>query len=205
MVDKKDLGIHTEMVTSSMGRLMKSGAVNNSKKNLNKGKTIGAFVLGDQELYDYMNKNINIEIKKAAYVNNPFIIAQNNNMVSINTALEIDLTGQVCSESLGNLQFSGSGGASDFAYGAYHSKGGKGIIALYSTTENEEFSKIQAILKPGAIVSISRNIVDYIVTEYGIARLKNRCIKDRVAALINIAHPKFRDELMFQANKLMLW
>lgn len=205
LLDKKDLGIHTEMITSSMGRLLRAGAVTNERKNFNKGKTIGAFAWGDQELYRYMTENPSVELRAAAYVNDPFVIAQNDNMVSVNTALQIDLTGQICSESIGARQFSGTGGATDFAYGAFHSKGGKGIIAIASTAKGGTVSKIQPVLTPGAVVTISRNLVDYVVTEYGIAKLKNQTIRQRVNNLIAVAHPDFRQELKKEADKLMLW
>ncbi len=205
LLEKKDLGIHTEMLTASMGRLIRAGAVTNARKNFNKGKTIGAFAWGDNDLYKCISENTSVELRRSSYVNYPFNIAQNDNMVSINTAIQMDLTGQVCSESIGSLQFSGTGGAFDFAYGAYHSKGGKGIIALSSTAKGGTISKIQPQLSSGAIVSISRNIVDYIITEYGIAKLKNKTVRQRVESLIEIAHPDFREELRYQANKLMLW
>jgi len=205
LFDKKDLGIHTEMITASMGRLIKAGVVTNEKKNFNPGKTVGAFAWGDVLLYDVLKENKDIHMMQAKYVNDPFNIAQNENMVSVNTAIEIDLTGQVCSESIGSRQFSGTGGASDFAYGAYHSKGGKGIIAFVSTTKNDTISKIKTQLTPGAAVTISRNIVDYIVTEYGIAKLRGCTIRQRVENLIAIAHPNFREELRKQADELMIW
>jgi acyl-CoA hydrolase len=205
LMDKKDLGIHTEMITSSMGKLLRSGVVTNERKNFNPGKTIGAFAWGDQALYDYMAENTSVCLRRASYVNNPFQIAKNDHMVSVNTAIQIDLTGQICSESLGSRQFSGTGGASDFAFGAFHSKGGKGIIAIASTAKNGTVSKIQPQLSPGAVVSISRNIADYIVTEYGIARMRNCTIRQRVENLIRIAHPDFRSDLRKQAEKLMLW
>lgn len=205
LLEKKDLGIHTEMLTSSMGKLLRAGVVTNERKTINKGKTIGAFGWGDQELYDYMAENPLVELRRAAYVNDPFIIAQNDNMVSVNTAIQIDLTGQICSESIGVRQFSGSGGASDFAYGAFHSKGGKGIIALASTAKNGTVSKIRPVLDSGAVVTISRNLTDYVVTEYGIARLKNKTIRQRADALINIAHPDFRVDLRKQAEQMMIW
>ena len=126
-------------------------------------------------------------------------------MVSVNTAIQVDLTGQICSESIGPRQFSGTGGASDFAYGAFHSKGGRGIIALASTAKGGTVSKIQPTLTPGAVVSISRNIVDYVVTEYGIAKLRDRTVRQRVENLIAVAHPDFRAELRKQADALMLW
>lgn len=205
LMDKQDLGIHTEMLTSSMGKLLQAGVVTNARKNFNPGKTIGAFAWGDQALYDYMAENTSVELRRAAWVNDPFNIAQNDNMVSVNTAIQIDLTGQVCSESIGPRQFSGTGGATDFAYGAFHSKGGRGILAVASTAKHGTVSKIQPILTPGSVVSISRNIVDYVVTEYGIAKLKDRTIRQRVDALIQIAHPDFRADLRKQADELMLW
>lgn len=126
--EKHDLGIHTEMITSSMGRLIRCGAVTNARKNLNPGKVIGAFAWGDNSLYNLMEDNPVFELRRSAYVNNPFVVAQNENMVSVNTALQMDLTGQVCSESMGSSQFSGTGGASDFAFGAFHAKGGEGLL-----------------------------------------------------------------------------
>ncbi len=140
-----------------------------------------------------------------SYVNDPFIIAQNDNMVSVNTALQIDLTGQVCSESLGFQQFSGTGGASDFAYGAYHSKGGRGILAISATAKGGTISRIQPGLTYGSAVSISRNIVDYVVTEYGIAKLRGKTIRQRRDELIAIAAPEFREELSREADRLMIW
>ena len=203
--DKQELGIHTEMITTSMARLMACGAVTNSRKTLHPGKTIGAFALGTAELYRYMDYNPQIELRPCSYVNDPFVIAQNDNMVSINTALEIDLAGQVCSESIGYRQYSGTGGATDFAYGAYHSKGGRGIIALSSTTRDGRLSRIRSVLSPGAAVSISRNLVDYIVTEYGIAPMRDRPIRERVEGLIRIAHPQFREALRKEARDMLLW
>jgi len=205
LMSKKHLGIHTEMITSVMGKLMDAGVVDNSRKTLHPGKTIGAFALGDDELYATLNDNPMIQIMPARYVNDPFVIGQNDNMVSINTALQIDLTGQICSESIGYRQFSGSGGAYDFAYGAYRSKGGKGIIALSSTAKGGTVSKIQPILSPGAVVTISRNIVDYVVTEYGVAKLRDKSITQRVEALIAVAHPDFRETLQKQADEMMIW
>ena len=128
-----------------------------------------------------------------------------DNMVSVNTAIQLDLTGQICSESIGTMQYSGTGGASDFAYGAFHSKGGRGIIALASTAKGGTVSKIQPFLPYGSVVSISRNLVDYVITEYGIAKLRNRSIRQRAEALISIAHPDFREDLRKEAEKLMIW
>ena len=205
LMDKHDLGIHTEMITSSMGKLLRAGVVTNARKNFNTGKTVGAFAWGDQPLYDYLAENTSVCLRRAAWVNDPFNIAQNDNMVSVNTALQIDLTGQVCSESIGPRQFSGTGGASDFAYGAFHSRGGRGILAMTSTAKGGTVSKIQPVLTPGAVVSISRNLVDYVVTEYGIARLRSRTVRQRAENLIAVAHPDFRAELRREAGRLMLW
>ena len=205
LMDKKDLGIHTEMITSSMGKLLNAGVVTNARKNFYPGLTVGAFAFGDQALYDYIAENPAVSLHPAAWTNDPFNIAQNDNMVSVNAAIQIDLTGQICSESMGHRQYSGTGGASDFAYGAFHSKGGRGIIALTSTAKNGTISKIQPTLTPGAVVTISRNLADYVVTEYGIAKLRNKTIRQRVENLIAIAHPDFRAELRKQADQLMIW
>lgn len=205
LMDKKDLGIHTEMITGVMGKLMDAGVVTNERKNFNPGKTIGAFAWGDEQLYRCLHNNPMVEIRPCHYVNDPFIIAQNDNMVSINTCLQMDLTGQACSESIGPRQFSGTGGAFDFAYGAFRSKGGRGILAFASTAKKGTVSKIQPVLSLGAQVSISRNVVDYVVTEYGIAKLRDRTVGERVEALIAIAHPDFRQELKKQAEEYGLW
>ena len=205
LMDRHDLGIHTEMLTASMGKLLRAGVVNNARKNFNPGRSVATFVWGDQPLYDYLAENTSVCLRRAAWVNDPFHIAQNDNMVSVNTALQIDLTGQVCSESIGPRQFSGTGGASDFAYGAFHSRGGRGILAMTSTAKGGTVSKIQPVLTPGAVVSISRNLVDYVVTEYGIARLRSRTVRQRAENLIAVAHPDFRAELRREAGRLMLW
>lgn len=205
LMDRKDLGIYTEMIGSAMGKLMECGAVNNSRKNFYRNRTIGAFVWGSQELYDFIDGNPMIEIFPIRYVNDPFNVAKNENMVSVNTALEIDLTGQVCSETIGGRQYSGTGGATDFAYGAFHAKNGRSIIALQSTAKGGTISRIKAQLSPGSVVSISRNIVDYVVTEYGVAHLRDKPVLKRVEELINIAHPDFREELRRQANELHIW
>ncbi len=205
LLDKKDLGIHSEMITSSMGLLMRKGVVTNERKTIHRGKTIGGFAWGDEALYEFMAENPMIEMHRSSYVNDPFIISQNDNMVSVNAAISLDLTGQVCSESFGPRQYSGTGGASDFAYGVFRSKGGRGIIAISSTAKGGTISKIQPVLPAGSAVSISRNIVDYVVTEYGIAKLRNRSVRQRVEALISIAHPDFRKDLRREAEKLMLW
>lgn len=205
--DKNDLGIHTELITSGMADLVKMGVVTNKYKQINKGQMIATMVLGNQALYDFVDRNPGVGIYDGAWVNDPYVIAQNDNQISINTSLEVDLTGQCASESIGSRQFSGTGGQADTAIGAQMSKNGRSIIALYSTAmvkdkatgERREVSKIVSQLQTGAAVSLSRNDVDLVVTEYGVADLRGANVKQRVASLIEIAHPKFRDELWDQA------
>ncbi len=199
---KNDLGIHSEMFSSTMADLIKRGNVTGRYKNIDRGEHIAAFALGDDQLYDTLAENPACRIMPSSYANDPFVIAQNDNMISINTALEIDLTGQICSESIGPVQWSGTGGASDFAYGAMHAKGGRGVIAFSSTAKKGEVSRIKTILTPGAAVSISRNLADIIVTEYGVAELRGRSVRERAAQLISIAHPNFRPQLREEAKKL---
>jgi len=209
---KSDLGIHTEMMTSGMVDLVKLGVVNGSKKTLHKGKIVCTFALGNKELYEFLDDNPSVLIMDGNYVNSPDTIAQNDNMVSINTTLEIDLTGQCCSESIGPVQFSGTGGQADTAIGAQKANNGRSFIALYSTAmvrsketgNKEEISKIVPMLKQGAIVSLSRNDVDYVVTEYGVASLRGTNVRERVERLIEIAHPKFKEELRVKAHEIGL-
>lgn len=204
---KKDLGIHTEMFTSEMVGLIKAGVVTGNKKTLYPGKHVCAFAFGTQEMYDFIDDNPSILMMNGGYVNDPAVIGLNDNMVSINATLEIDLTGQCASESIGTRQFSGTGGQSDTAVGAQNAKNGRSFIALYSTAmvknlvtgEKEEVSKIVSTLKPGAAVSLSRNDVDYVVTEYGLVNLRGTNIRERAKLLISIAHPKFRDQLRKEA------
>lgn len=209
LVGKKDLGVHTEMFTTGFMNLYRAGAISNTKKNTHKGKMVAAFALGTQELYDFINENPLVEIRNGHYVNDPYVIGLNDNQVSINSTIEIDLTGQCCSESIGTRQFSGTGGQSDTAVGAQRSKNGRSFIALHSTAMvrnsdgiKVEMSKIVPTLKNGAIVSLSRNDVDYVVTEYGVASLRGANVKERAESLIAIAHPKFRDELKMEAIKI---
>ena len=204
LTGRHDLGIYTEMLGSAMGRLMACGAVNNSRKNFYRNRSIAAFTWGTRELYDFINDNPMVELMPVHYVNDPFNIAKNENLVSVNTALEIDLTGQVCSETIAGKQYSGTGGAWDFAYGAYHAPGGRGIIALQSTAKGGTVSRIVPQLTVGNVVSIPRNIVDHIVTEYGTARLRGKSVRDRALALIAVAHPNFREELRAAARRLQL-
>jgi acyl-CoA hydrolase len=206
---KKELGVHTELFNDGMVDLIEAGVITNSRKTLHKGISITTMALGSEKLYEFIDQNPGVAVMNGNYVNDPYIIGQNYKQVSINTTIEIDLTGQCCSESMGYRQFSGTGGQADTAIGAQRSVGGKSIIALYSTTTNkatgETISKIVPTLKPGAVVSLQRNDVEYVVTEYGVANLKGKTVKDRVEALCEIAHPDFREDLRKEANKLMLW
>jgi acyl-CoA hydrolase len=201
MMDLHDLGIHTEMYTSAIGEMIRTGVATGERKQIDIGVHIGTFAGGDQALYDTLGKIPTCRMVPCSYANNPAIIQQNDNMVSVNTCIEMDLTGQVCSESIGARQYSGTGGALDFAYGALHSKGGRGIVAFLSTTKSG-ISKINCCLTPGAAVSIPRDYVDYIITEYGIAPMRGRSVYARVNNLIAIAHPDHRAELRRQAEKL---
>ena len=198
---KHDLGIHTEMFTDSMVELIECGAVNNSKKQIHRGKSVTTFAFGSKRIYDYIDDNPCIEILPVDYVNDPAVICKNDNMISINAALEVDFFGQVCAESVGTKHMSGSGGQIDYVRGACQSKGGKSFIAFTSTAKGGTISKIKPILTPGAICTTSKNDVDYIVTEYGIAHLRGRSLGERTKQLIAIAHPDFRDELTFEAKK----
>ena len=207
---KKDLGVHTEMLTSGMVKLAKAGVITGKNKQINNGKMVAAFAMGTKELYDYIDDNPAIEILDGAWVNDPYTIMQNDNQVSINTTLEVDITGQCCSESIGSVQFSGTGGQSDTAVGAQKSKNGRSIIALYSTAmvkdpatgERVETSKIVCQLKAGAAVSLSRNDVDYLVTEYGCVSLRGTSIAERAERIISVAHPAFRDQIRKEAIAL---
>ena len=206
--DKKHLGIHTEMLTDNMVDLVLCGAVDNSQKTLYKHKIVGTFAMGTQKLYDFINNNPSVVLKNGSWVNDPAVIGENYKMQSMNTALEIDLFGQCASESIGPMQFSGSGGQADTAIGAQRNAGGHSFICLYSTAmvknkdgEREVVSKIAPMLKHGSVVTLSRNDVDYVVTEYGIVSLRGRSLKERAERLISIAHPDFRDELKFHVKK----
>ena len=201
---KKHLGIHTEMLTDSMVELIQCGAVDNSCKNIHTGKTVATFAYGSKRMYDYIDHNPMVTILPVDYVNNPYTIRQNDQMVSVNAALEIDLTGQVCAESIGNKMFSGSGGQLDYVRGALMSRGGMSFIAFPSTATGGTISKIKPFLTAGAGVTTGRNEVDMIVTEYGVAKLRGRTFGQRAKALISIAHPDFRDQLTFEARKMGL-
>ncbi len=198
---KHDLGIHTEMFTGSMVDLLECGAVNNSKKQIHRGQSVTTFAFGAKKIYDYIHNNPAIAFMPVNYVNDPYVISQNDNMVSINAALECDIWGQVCAESVGTMYMSGTGGQVDYVRGACQSKGGKSFIAFSSTAKNGSISRIKSILEPGALVTTSKNDVDYIVTEYGVAHLRGEPLSSRARQLIAIAHPDFRDELAFNAKK----
>ncbi len=202
MMDLHELGLHTEMFTTKMGEMVRKGVITGEHKKIDTGRHVFGFAGGDRALYDTLAQDKHCMVRPTSYVNNPFVIAQLDNFVSINTCIEMDLTGQVCSESIGPRQFSGTGGSIDFAYGALHSKGGRGILAFTSTAKHGE-SKIRCTLTPGAAVSIPRSYVDYIVTEYGVARLRGKMVCERVEALIAIAHPDYRAELRKQAEELL--
>ena len=198
---KHDLGIHTEMFTDSMVELIECGAVNNSRKQIHPGKTVTTFAFGSQRIYDYINDNPAIMILPVDYVNDPNVICRNDNMISINAAIEVDLWGQVCAESVGTKHMSGSGGQVDYVRGACQSRGGKSFIAFASTAKGGTISKICPTLAAGAVVTTSKNDVDYVVTEYGLAHLRGKSLGERAKQLIAIAHPDFRDQLTFEAKK----
>lgn len=210
LYEKKDLGVHTEMITTGMVKLAKAGVITNKRKQNHAGKMVAAFAMGTRELYDYIDDNPSIALMNGDYVNDPAIIALNDNQVSINTTLEVDITGQCCSESLGSRQFSGTGGQADTAIGAQKSRNGRSIIALYSTAmvknpetgEREEVSKIVCQLKSGAAVSLSRNDIDYLVTEYGAVSLRGTGLTERAKLIISVAHPKFRESLTREAIEI---
>jgi len=201
--DHKDLGVHTEMFSDSLIDLVRSGVINNRKKSFHQGKIITSFCMGSKKLYDFVDQNSHIEFHPSEYVNSPVNIAKNDNMVSINSAIEVDLTGQVVSDSIGYQFYSGIGGQVDFIRGASMSKGGKPIIAMPSTAKNGTVSKITAFITEGSGVVTSRGDVHYVVTEYGIATLRGKSIRERALELIKVAHPKFRDELLSQVRQHM--
>jgi 4-hydroxybutyrate CoA-transferase len=202
---KRDLGIHTELFSDGVMELVQRGVITNEQKSLHTGKIVAGFILGTKKLYDFVDDNPIVELHPSEYVNDPFVISQNKKMVSINSAIEVDLTGQVNADSIGPKFFSGVGGQLDFVYGASRSEGGKPIIALPSTAtlkDGTRLSRIVPMLKPGAGVVTTRNHVHYIVTEFGIANLYGKTIRQRAQALIRISHPDFREDLEREAVKL---
>jgi len=204
LAEKKDLGVHTEMLSDAIVDLVESGAITGREKTAWKDKIVATFAFGSKKLYDFINENPLIEMQRGSVVNDPYVVGRNHKMASINTTLQVDLFGQCCSEAIGVRQYSGSGGAADTASGAQKSKGGKSIMALYSTVKDDSLSSIVPVLSPGAAVTLSRNDVDYVVTEYGIAGLRGTNIGERVRRLSAIAHPKFREMLQHEAKKMQL-
>lgn len=202
LMDRHDLGVHTEMFTDGMIDLYEAGVVTNRKKSLWKGKMVGAFALGTKKLYDFLDSNIGVELQQGKVTNNPYVIAQNYKMVSVNTALQVDLYGQVCSQSIGTRHFSGTGGQLDTHRGAQMSPGGRGIIALRSTAKDGAVSTILPVLPEGAEVTVPSHDVDTVVTEFGVAELRGKTLCDRMETLVAIAHPNFRPWLREEAQRL---
>ncbi|MGD2295049.1 MAG: acetyl-CoA hydrolase/transferase C-terminal domain-containing protein [Candidatus Aminicenantes bacterium] len=197
---RRDLGIHTEMVSDGVMEAIEAGIITGAKKTFHPYKVILTFILGSKKLYDFVDNNPVFEAHPTDYTNHPFNVSRNENMVAINSAIEVDITGQVCSDSVGTYIYSGFGGQVDFIRGAAHSKGGKPIIALPSTAKKDEISRIVPFLKKGAGVVTTRADVKYVVTEYGVAYLHGKNLQERTVALINIAHPKFRPDLIKEAK-----
>lgn len=205
LFDKKDLGIHSELFSDGVIDLVNAGVLTGARKTLHPGKIVAGFILGTRRLYQWADNNPLIELHRTEYVNNPFTVAQNARMVAINSAIEVDLTGQICADSIGPQFYSGVGGQFDFIYGASLSEGGIPVIALPSTLTTRDgtlVSRITPLLKPGAGITTTRNHVHYIATEYGIVDLYGKTIRKRAKLLISIAHPAFRDDLSFQAAEL---
>ena len=202
LTNKHDLGIHTEMLGDGILSLVEAGVVTNRRKNYQPGKIIATFALGSSKLYRYMDRNPALEMHPVNVTNDPALASLNDNLVAINATLQIDLLGQCGSESLGHLPFSGTGGQSDFVRSANRSRGGKAFIVLPSTAKDDSISRIVPVLSPGTHVSTSKNDINYVVTEYGVAQLRGKTAKQRAGELIAIAHPKFRAELTEQAKRL---
>ena len=205
LMDKRDLGIHSEMITNAMGQLLEAGVINGRKKNFLPGKMVGTFAYGTRKLYDMLDENPGMLMLRGETVNDPRIVAKNDNFVSVNACMAVDLTGQVSSEAIGSRQYSGTGGQVDLAVGAAHSKNGRNIIATPSTKAGGTLSAITAQLELGSVVTLGRNQLDYVVTEFGIAPLRGRSIRQRVENLIAVAHPDFRAQLREDAKRLRLW
>lgn len=198
----RDLGIHTEMFVESMVDLIEQGVANGARKTFHRGKAVFAFAAGTRRMYEFLDDNPGVEAYPVSYTNFPPNIARNEHMVSVNSTLEVDLTGQCCSESLGSQQFSGTGGQHDYARGAFDAPGGKSIIALYSTARGGAVSRIVPTLSPGAVVTTPRTEVHWIVSEYGAACLKGKSTRERAQAMIGLAHPRFREDLTASARQL---
>jgi len=205
LLDRKDLGVHSEMLTDSMVELYEAGVITCKRKNFMPFKWIGSFALGSRKLYDFIDENPLVEMHSTRFVNDPYIIGKNDNMISVNATVEVDLSGQAASESIGSIQYSGTGGQLDFVQGAWRSKGGKSFLTLYSTytDKNGELqSKIVPTLSSGIFTTVSRTDIEYVVTEYGVANLKGQNLRTRVKELVAIAHPDFRPRLEWEARKM---
>lgn len=202
ITDRRHMGVHTELLVDGYLPLIESGAIDNSMKTLHPGKYVAIFALGSHKLYDFMRVSKDVLILRGSYVNDPYVIAKNDKMISVNSAIQVDVMGQVCSQSIGTRHFSGTGGQLDTHRGAMMSRGGRGIIALRSTAKNGTISTIVPTLAPGSGVTIPSQDVDTIVTEYGSAELRGLSVKDRMEALIKIAHPTFRDSIREEAHRL---
>jgi acetyl-CoA hydrolase len=198
----RDLGIHTELFSDGVIDMVDAGVITCARKNFHPGKIVAGFLFGSSRLYEFVHNNPIIEMHPTDYVNDPFNIAQNDNMVAINSALQVDLTGQVCADSIGPRFYSGVGGQLDFIRGAARSKGGLPIVAFLSTAKGGEISRIVPMLNEGSGVVTTRNDVHYVVTEFGVAPLYGKTVRQRAELLINVAHPRFRDELRHAARKL---
>ncbi|MFO7551484.1 MAG: acetyl-CoA hydrolase/transferase C-terminal domain-containing protein [Haliea sp.] len=198
--DRKDLGVHTEMFSDGVLDLLESGVVTNARKKIGRGRVVTSFAMGSRRLYDYVNDNPQVAFLDVEYVNNPVVIAKNRKVMSINSAIQVDLTGQVCADSMGYRIYSGVGGQVDFVQGAMYSDGGKSIIALPSTARHGTVSRLVSAVERGAGVVTTRAQVDYVVTEYGVVELRGRSLTERTAALIGIAHPDFREQLAREAR-----
>jgi len=201
LTDKKDLGIHSEMFSDGVVVLAEAGVITNRKKTINTGKFMAAFLMGTKRLYDFVNNNPDVQLQSVDYINDPYIIGLHDNMISINSALQVDLMGEVNAEMIGTKQFSGVGGQVDFIRGASRSLSGKSIIALPSTASGGKISRITCELDRGAAVTTSRNDVHYVVTEYGVAELRGKSLRERAKALISISHPDFRESLTADAKE----
>jgi len=205
LTGKRDLGIHTEMIGDGILKLVESGAVNNSRKTLLPGKMVATFALGSRKLYEFMHQNPMLEMHPSNFTNDPYIAGQNDKLVSINASLQVDLLGQCGSESIGHLPYSGTGGQVDFVRAANRSRGGKSFIVLPSTAKDGTISRIVPTLSPGTHATTSKNDVNYVVTEWGVAQLRGKSAKQRAQALIAIAHPDFRPTLREEANKMCVF
>ena len=202
--DRKHLGVHTEMFSDGMVELVEKGVVTNERKTLHPGKIVASFVLGSRSLFDFIHNNPIVEFHPSDYVNDPFVIAQNANMVAVNSAIAVDLTGQVCSDSIGDTIYSGFGGQVDFVRGASRAANGRAVIALLATAKDGQISRISTVLDEGAGVVTSRADVHYVVTEFGVVDLFGKTLRERAEALIGIAHPDFREQLTAGARQRRL-